>query len=88
MGPMGATNWQCFGTPEPAYHPTSPYIGNPAPAQDGGLAIASRPPLMSPRSIDIGRTPLDPVGRRSASHVEVNIGPTERISVTTVHATH
>ena len=53
-----------------------------------GIAIASRLPLTNPESIDIGRTPLDPVGRRWALRVQVDLGHAGRISVTTFHATH
>ena len=53
-----------------------------------GIAIASRIPLANPESIDVGKTPLDPVGRRSALRVRVNIDDAAQISVTTFHATH
>lgn len=53
-----------------------------------GIAIASRLPFANPLSIDIGKTPLDPVGRRSGLRVEVDVGSTAPIAVTTFHATH
>lgn len=53
-----------------------------------GVAIASRIPLANPESIDIGRTPLDPVGRRKALRVEITAGDAAPITVTTLHATH
>ncbi|MBX7433102.1 endonuclease/exonuclease/phosphatase family protein [Mycobacterium sp. Y57] len=53
-----------------------------------GVAIASRIPLTNPEPIDIGKTPLDAAGRRSALRVGVNTGRAEPISVTAVHATH
>lgn len=53
-----------------------------------GVAVASRIPLANPESIDIGTTPLDPVGRRQALRVQVDVGDAEPITVTTLHATH
>ena len=53
-----------------------------------GIAIASRIPLVNPESIDVGKTPFDPVGRRSALRVRVNVDDAAQISVTTFHATH
>ncbi len=53
-----------------------------------GTAIASRVPLANPETIDIGKTPLDPAGRRAALRVQVDVGSGGRISVTTLHATH
>ncbi|MCB1290033.1 MAG: endonuclease/exonuclease/phosphatase family protein [Mycobacterium sp.] len=53
-----------------------------------GVAIASSIPLFSPEPIDIGRTPLDPVGSRRALRAEVRNGTGTPISVTTAHATH
>ena len=53
-----------------------------------GIAIASRIPLANPESIDIGKTPFDPAGRRSALRVQVDVGKASPISVTTFHATH
>jgi endonuclease/exonuclease/phosphatase family metal-dependent hydrolase len=53
-----------------------------------GVAIASRIPLANPEPIDIGRTPLDPAGRRWALRVQVDVGNARHISVTTFHATH
>ena len=53
-----------------------------------GIAIASRIPLANPEPIDIGRTPLDPAGRRWALRVQVDLGHAGHISVTTFHATH
>nr|MCH9731008.1 endonuclease/exonuclease/phosphatase family protein [Actinomycetes bacterium] len=53
-----------------------------------GMAVASRIPLSSPEPIDMGRTPLDPVGRRAALRVRVSVGDAGHISVTTLHATH
>jgi len=53
-----------------------------------GTAVASRMPLANPESIDIGTTLLDPAGRRWALRVQVDVGNTGSISVTTFHATH
>lgn len=64
---------------------------NPKPGSSTGwwgIAIASRLPLTHPESIDMGRTPLDSVGRRAALRVRVEVGNAAHISVTTLHATH
>lgn len=53
-----------------------------------GVAIASRMQLLTQESIDIGQTPLDPVGRRKALRVQVDVGGAAPISVITFHATH
>lgn len=53
-----------------------------------GSAIASRIGLTNPEFIDIGATPKDPVGRRAALRVRVDVGNAGPVSVTTVHATH
>ncbi|CAN5560690.1 endonuclease/exonuclease/phosphatase family protein [soil metagenome] len=53
-----------------------------------GIAIASRIGLTNPESVDMGSTPLDPVGRRAALRVRVDVGNGDHIWVTTLHATH
>ena len=53
-----------------------------------GIAIASRLPVLASGTVGIGRTPFDPAGERSALRIDVDLGQGERLSVTTVHATH
>lgn len=58
-----------------------------APGKPGtvGLAVASRFPIRSQRALPIGRVWRDPLGARSALHVELEVDGT-LVDVVTVHA--